>query len=306
MLYFLYGEDTYRSRQKLTEILRAFQEKSGGALGVFQVDAAESPELLAEIGRTASLFSPKELAVIERSAAAKGEWRAYLESRLPLWAEDRDLTVVFWDESANERSRHFFEKIKKRAAKAQEFKFLSGQPLLRWVGAEAARRNARLGQGDALSLAGRHGGDLWALANELDKVAAGASVRRADAEAVKVWDFTDAFLSARTKAFRPFDRLLASGEDPIYLLASLAGALRNFVRVFAASARRRAEVPGIRDFIVRKYLALAAHSTAEGVAETFADLTRTDAALKTGALPGALPILKLILGGVRGNKKQPR
>ena len=39
MIYSLYGPDTYRSRQKLKQIIEEFQKKSGGHLSLEKFDA---------------------------------------------------------------------------------------------------------------------------------------------------------------------------------------------------------------------------------------------------------------------------
>lgn len=271
MIYLLHGADTYRSRAKLKGIAAAFGAKAGGALGLTRVDAAETPEAVLAVGRTASLFSAKELVVIENACGVSDEVARHLTARLKAWAKDANLTLVFWEGGINAKSSSLFNAIKRRATKSQEFLTLSAASLGRWLDAEAARRRLRLAAEEKRLLIAWCGSNLWALSSELDKVESGWRIERARHEEEQVWPFTHAFFTHRRSAFLPLTKLLAAGFEPIYLLGALAGSLR---RIAVGRSGREEEQIGA----------------------AFRSLVETDVELKTGRLPPPLPLIKLTLG----------
>ena len=297
MVYFLHGPDTYRSREKLREIVFAFVKKADGALGVTRIDAEDDPEPLLSAGRTPSLFSRKELLVIERPTAAPAMVTASLEGRLAGWAEDPECTVVFWEEDTGKEPHPLVTVILQHAAKSQEFKFLAPGAVRRWLDAESAKRSLRLSPPEKDALVAAAGSDLWAIANELEKLAAGWPPAFEKEEEEKIWNFTDAFLVRRREALGPLGTLLQAGHEAMYLLAALAGAVRTLalIRWGIMSGKLKKAVSGLHPFVVRKNTELAKRTNEAAIARLFHELLKTDAALKTGVLPPQLSLIKLVL-----------
>ena len=94
MIYFLFGPDTYSSRKKLGGIITAFQKKAGDGVtsGLVRVDVGDDPDAVFSVGRTASLFSKKELVVLERVSVLGAPGTAHIEGQLARWADDSALT----------------------------------------------------------------------------------------------------------------------------------------------------------------------------------------------------------------------
>ena len=299
MIYLLHGPDTYSSRQKLREIIRAFQEKAGGGVGFTRVDAAEEPEAVSRVGRTPSLFAPRELLVIENASAAPAAEIAHIERQLPSWAENRNITVVFWEGDAAAGKSPLVAKIQKRAVKSQAFPLLAPAAVSRWLEREAGRRGLKLPPGERRLLAAAHGADLWALSGELEKIRHGWSLAGAEKAATPVWDFTDAFLPHRRRAFLPLARLLDAGFDAVYLLAALGGALRTVALVWRGirSGKLKSMSARLHPFVVRKNLEVARRTDGRALSGRFGELIAADVELKTGRLPPPLPLVKLVLGG---------
>lgn len=295
MIYFLHGPDTYRSRLKLAAIIVAFRGRAAGAANVTRLDAAEASGSVREVGRSPSLFSAKQLVVLERVSEADVDTQRTCRERLPAWSRDPDLTVVFWEADVAVRGG-FPAAIAKRATKTQTFELLAAAALQRWVAAAASQRSIRLAPAPLTALIERWGGDLWAMVNELDKVASGWSPEAMAAETASVWDFTDAFLGHRPQSFHPLETLLRKGEEPLILLGALAAALRNVALVHEALAAGRQPKPaGVHPFVARKLAAIAPRFDRASLAECFGELVATDAALKTGSAPPPLPLVRLAL-----------
>lgn len=296
MIYFLYGADTYRSRAKVREIIAEFQKKAGGVLNVMRVDAGEQPESALMAGRTASLFAEKELLVIERASESAPEVRRHIRDRLPAWKSDRNLTVIFWEAEVGGEEAPA-NVIREHAAKTQEFKLLTPAALRGWLAEESISRGARLGSGEVRLLIARYGTDLWALANELEKITAGWPVGFEIKEEEKIWNFTDLFFTNRRRSIRPLANLLAAGFEPVKIVGALASSLRTIAVVWEG-ARRGTLAKISREFhpfVVKKNANIARKADEARMQKFFADLVASDVALKTGKLPPPLPLINLVV-----------
>ena len=301
MIYFLFGPDTYSSRKKLGGIITAFQKKAGdGATsGLARVDAGDDPDAVFSVGRTASLFSKKELVVIERVSALGASGMTHIEGQLGHWTADSALTVVFWEGEVATKKHPLLVKIQKAALKSQEFSPLSPVLLGRWLDREAAERGLKLNAEEKRILMQTLGSDLWALSGELEKIRHGWSPREASRTSPQVWDFTDAFLQNRRRSFLPLMRLMEAGLEPVQLLAALGGALRTMALIGKgiASGKLKALTSRLHPFVVKKNMEPARRMGPDTLKERFADVVDADVALKTGRLPSPLPLVKLVLGG---------
>ncbi|RJQ37226.1 hypothetical protein C4552_01870 [Candidatus Parcubacteria bacterium] len=304
MLFFVYGADTYRSRKKLAHIVADLEKKAGGALAVTRIDGAEAAAGRADaspikaVGRTASLFSEKELYVIERiSEADASDWQ-YVKARLAEWNDDKRLAVVFWEGAADRTAKPYITAIAAATPKkqCQEFKMFTPALAERWIAAEAAARGLMLSAHEIGMLAERFGGDTWALAHEMEKIAHGWSVTREAARGDMIWHFADSFLQNRLRAFRPLYAILAAGEEPIAIVGALASSLRALAQVWHGLrhndvARSTAR---LHPFVVKKHAGIAGRLDRAAIAAYFADLARADRELKTGGLPPPLPLERLV------------
>ena len=296
MLYLLYGPDTYRSREKLREFIAAFRAKAGRTFNVTRLDAEEEFAAVRAIGRTASLFAKKELWAIERISKATKEDQDYVRDSLDRWGMDRDLTVVFW-EAELEAKDAMLVALKKHASKAQEFKPLAAAAVRRWLAGEIVRREIRLAREEAAQLALRFGSDLFALSQELGKIASGWQERRTVSEAEKVWSFTDEFFRKRRASIRPLGRLLEAGYEPIYIVGALASALRTLALVHYGIERNTLKnaAAKLHPYVVKKNAELARRLRRSDISDYFSALLAADLELKTGQLPPPLPLIKLVL-----------
>lgn len=296
MIYFLHGPDTYRSRQKLREIIAAFQAKAGGEFNVTRLDAEESFGAVRAVIGTASLFAAKELYVIERISAAAKEDQEYVREALARWTKDRNLTVVFWEVESDGKSK-MLAAIKKHATRSQEFAPLSAAAVRRWLADEAGRRNIALAREEAIGLALRFGSDLWALSQELEKIASGWSERSRAHEEENVWSFTDKFFRHRREMVLALERLIAAGYEPTYILGALSAALRTLALVQHGleEGKLKTVTANLHPYVVKKNIDLARALRRQDIGGYFSTLLAVDLEFKTGRLPPPLPLLKLVL-----------
>lgn len=304
MIFLLYGRDTYRSRKRLGEISAEFEKKTGAGLAVTRIDVSEEPVRVLGLGRTASLFSAKELFVIERASEGSPEVQGYIHQNVRAWGESKDRTFVFWEEELS-KSDAFRKLIEKHATKTQEFKTLDTSGLGRWIMAESSQRGIRLTPGERQVLLLKTNGDLWAIGSELGKLEAGAKLNHSFRNEETIFAFTDSFLERPRSAFRPLASLLDRGEEPIMISATLAGALRSLATVWwgLRTQKLKSATKSLHPFVVKKYMKLAGVITPGALREAYEGVISADISLKTGRLPSPLPLVKLVVGTKR---KSPR
>lgn len=184
MIIFFYGEDTYRSRQKLKELKNKFLREvdpQGSSLAVIDGENTTLAEINKAIG-TSSLFARKRMVVIERIFAHKDKLifdKVYYYFKKDFTSagnakskrEKSDNIIIFWDdisgqEMANIKLWQFLSKQKY----AQNFKPLSNTETTNWLKKEVAARGAKIGHQAAFSLTGLFGSNLWQLDNEINKL----------------------------------------------------------------------------------------------------------------------------------------
>lgn len=296
MLYFLHGPDTYRSRRRLNEIVAEFEKKTGAGLAVTRFDASEHPEMVFDIGRTASLFHQKELFLVERLSEAGEREQEYVEDRLEPWAAARDLTIIMW-EGLLDRGDMLSKKIEKHATKTQEFKMLTAGALERWIAAEVHERKISVTRKELEILRVRSGGDLWAISNELEKIASGWQIDSIIQGEANIFAFTDAYMARPRSAFRPLEHLLRDGQEPVIILATLAGSIRNLALVWwgMKSGKLKGATKSLHPFVVKKYSDIARTLSPTSLARAYEDLVMADVSLKTGKLPPPYPLINLVL-----------
>jgi DNA polymerase III delta subunit len=168
MIYFLYGSDTYRSRQRLREIISAYRKKSGGMLGYARYDAEEDNLFEKLPSHTATLFRQKTLLVIENALNAKKDYAKLLEARSAAWQDDADTIVILWERQIPEKKKNIVKFLTEHAAKTQEFRAPDRVMLRRILAEETKERGVVIDREaeEALLSSAR---DSWDLARELEK-----------------------------------------------------------------------------------------------------------------------------------------
>ncbi len=173
MILFLYGPDTYRSRQKLNKIIARYRtiHRSGMSLKVLDAYEGNCFDVFKNSIQTTSMFSEKKLIVTKGGVNAKEFARLFM-----LWPgkealkDSRDAVCVFYDEDTDKKSGIF--KWLKNNSTAEEFTILSGARLLNCLGKYIKQNHINCDQRVLWSLVARNGGDLWGMTNELKKLTA--------------------------------------------------------------------------------------------------------------------------------------
>ncbi|HBB56757.1 TPA: hypothetical protein DEW47_01305 [Patescibacteria group bacterium] len=127
MFYLLHGQDTYRSRNKLNELISHFKTKVSG-LGFFDMDKESFSEAdFEELLKTKNLFERKYVTVCRRLLEDKIS-SGFIIKNLELCAGSENI-FLFWE---GDLEQELVEAAEKRAVKTQKFDLLDGTRLAKW------------------------------------------------------------------------------------------------------------------------------------------------------------------------------
>ncbi len=271
MLILIYGEDTYRSREWLHELISKFKTKfdpPGYNLSRFG-GATEPAELRAAI--TAPPFlATRRMVVVERLLERAGKDES-LEEILTTTPESS--IVVLWEEGEEKtfaKTPLFAKLVRDTEVKTYPFQPLSGASLLAWVREQSSSRGVSFDRGALQELIRRTGSDLWQLTRELDKFAALRKTVSAAlvAEYVRgqtpenIFGFIDAIVARdKVRAVQELMNERAHGTAFPYLIAMCARQFRMLRAAFdyvqeheRASPQTLVKLFGWHPFVARKTL----------------------------------------------------
>jgi len=131
MILFLYGPDTYRSSQKLNEIVEYYKKihKSGLNLKYFEGENLDYRDFRDEFQQS-SMFREKKLAVLKNIFSNTNFKQKFLESG-DFLKNAKDIILIYESEPISEKD--FLFKFLIKNSKFQEFLLLEGIRLKIWI-----------------------------------------------------------------------------------------------------------------------------------------------------------------------------
>jgi DNA polymerase III subunit delta len=259
MLIFLYGPDTWRSQQKLSEFKQEFTKKKdpqGLSIVIFDNQNLNLNNLRNAF-LSSGLFTEKRLIIIKNffspltlkiSTKTKNFFEEILNI-LKKTKQQKDNILIFWDEEINEKKlnpeqKKIYQLLKKEPYQ-EEFKALKKPELKTWIKNQAINKNITIDQLAQEALIEICGANLWSLKNELEKLIAlksGTLEKTINLKDVQknllpaleenIWALTDA-LGQRKKALalKIFSDLSAQNIEIEKILLLLAHQYRTILRI---------------------------------------------------------------------------
>lgn len=297
MIYLLYGEDTYRSRRKLREIAQEYRKKTAGVLDFHKIDAEENDlSALKYAYESSSLFSKKKLIIVENVFSDSCDADLLMKSVIGL-KDSKDVIIILWGNEPPPAAK--IKSIGRCASKTQEFKNLSGSRLTSWTLEEAKNRGLKLFPARLAYLA-RFGNDLWALSNELDKLAADSELGLGGNKTFpekKIFDLGDVFFTSKRAALHNLLQLIYQGEDEFGIFAYLANHSRVLLTVKTYAQERQPLPPtsGIHPFVAKKAAVTARDSSIKKLERWHEKFFEEDLKIKTGQTTPREALLNILL-----------
>jgi DNA polymerase III delta subunit len=311
MIIFIYGADTYRSRQKLNELKDKFvTEIDINSQSLIVISGAATT--LKEIGEkinTGSLFVKKRMIIIEdifdnKSDKLLADLTAFLKKKDEAAKSDEDNIIIFRDGDLNNKDK----KLKKDAQKlftfllsqkyVQEFKTLSGAQLTDFIKEAVQKLERRIEAVAINSLVARTNSDLWRISSELHKLAMAISKDETiNDQEVKnqvvgtydenIFSLTDAIAARNQKlALTILEEQYMAGLSEDYILSMLIRQFKIMLQVKSAvaaglSPNQIATDLKLHAYVVKKSLAQISGFTQDTLKEKLNHLISLDFANKT-------------------------
>jgi DNA polymerase-3 subunit delta len=291
MLIFLYGQDTYRSRDELKKIIEEREKASLNWFNFIRIDAKENEleifEQISQTANTVSMFNEQKLIVVENILSAPEEMQKNILDLLrnKNIEKDPNTTIIFWTDEKDAKNE-FFEYLKTKA-KFQEFKLLEGNQLRKWIRDYINEQKGRVDSSAIEKLIECIGNDLWRMKNEIDKLLNYSDVIKLnDVELLvkpeidlNIFELIDAMgYKNKVKALKLFNQHLERGADEFYVLSMIVYQLRNLLLVKSTPIAKLKLHP----FVIRKSLQQVGNFTFEELKKIYYQLMTIDLRAKTG------------------------
>lgn len=293
MIYFIFGEDSFRAKNKLEEIISGYKKVHKSGLNLVYIDAKSSDfkDFLSRFKIT-SMFAEKKLMVLKNVFSAPGGpasgWQEEFLENIKNLEALQDIVVVFEDCACDRRTKFF--KALQKYAKCQEFNCLAPANLKKWIIIEFEKNKTKI-NADALDLLIDFvKTDLWQMANEINKLSnykAGNVVKKEDVELLvkpnienDIFKTIDALASKNKKlALTLLHKHLDSGEPPLKLLSMIAYQFRNLLIV-----KESPKNSGLHPFVAQKSFYLCSQFSIDQLKKIYRKIFQIDSDIKTGKI----------------------
>jgi len=316
MILFLYGPDTYRSRQKLNEIIEHYKKihKSGLNLKFFEGEELNFEDFKDEFQQT-SMFKEKKLVVLTNFFSNLVFKERFLKEGKN-FVNSADIILFYEKNPIPEKDSLFHFLIKN--AKSQEFKLLAGQKLKNWVKKEFLNFGIEISQEALEKLISFVGNDLWQMSNEIKKLVAYRTghnqvttvtkvcpeIKREDVELlVKPKIETDIFqtinaIAARNKkmALKLLKAHLEKGDSPFYLFSMINFQFRNLLIIKDLMERNLSpySLNHLHPYLIKKSIPLLEKFSFSELKKIYQKIFQLDLDVKTGKIEPEMALDLLI------------
>jgi len=314
MLIFVYGEDGFRSKEKVAQLRAAFKEKhdpTGINTVVFPSDDGKLNlgETLQAVATMPFLAKHRMVIIRDLLSSVKKDDTALWEQGLSRSPEST--IVVLWDQWETEKvQKHpLFVTLKNIASThAYPFPALSGAKLSQWIVERIRAKNGLIEDAAIRALIERVSTDVWQMAHEIEKLVAYANGKTINESMVralvnpsfegKIFDLVDALSK---KDVRTTVRLLEeerfAGSDEYYLMSMFTRQIRLLIGARSvldqdprADKSVMAKELDVHPFVASKLVVQAKNFSLKKLLDAHAQLYEFDRAMKSGGMSADLAV----------------
>jgi DNA polymerase-3 subunit delta len=305
MIIFLYGKDTFRSRQQLKKMVDKFKvdrDPQGYNVVDLDCDKETSGNIMSQL-LTAPFLSDKKMIVLKNllSNSEHKDFLLELMSRI----EDKKLPeeniVIFWESNDTFKTKNaktFFALLKKEKI-VQSFPELKGFELNNWIKSEFTTRGGKIEMKALSFLVNNFGSDMWALSTMIDQLISYtqeeinlSDVQKFVEEKVddNIFNLVDAIVAGqKNKAFKMIRKQYANGENAQYIFAMLLRQFRILLEMREIYEKQDnlhsndlAKMLGFHPFVVTKSMVFVKRYTLSQIKDIYLKLLEMDTKTKTG------------------------
>ncbi|MBN1366800.1 MAG: DNA polymerase III subunit delta [Dehalococcoidales bacterium] len=326
MLYILYGLDNYTLHQELESIKKSVGNDIAAGTNIMEIEgekvsltdlkiACETVPFLAEkrlvilyglLERFETKARPATVKKSSRNTDRNKDWQQMVEclNNLP------ETTVLVLVDTAITGRNPLLKELSGKA-QVKTFPLLKRAELAAWIQKRVAQSGGKISMPSVALMAKLVGNDLWAMANEIDKLtlyANGKFIEEKDikatvshAQETSVFAMVDAILeNSSGLAEELLQQLMERGATPTYLLWMLHRQIRFIVLSKELLARKKSKLDiqtilGLSDYPLQKTLEQAGKYSIPRLKQFYEKLLDTDMAIKTGKYDGELALNILVV-----------
>ncbi len=324
MIIFLYGEDSYRTKQKLEEIILHYKNVHKSGLNLVHLDAKEPfdaaqgkqdfKDLLNNL-KTVSMFAEKKL-IILKNVFGNAKFQEDFLKDIKTLKDSKDIIVIYEKESIDQRSK--FLKALKKDAKCQEFKLLENRLLRAWLAKEFENCKAKIEPMAENLLLDYVGNDLWKLQNEIKKLVCFKAGLSAQAEKIIKKEDVELLVKSKieTDIFKTIDALaqknkkqallllhkhIENGDNSLYLLSMIGYQFKNLLIIKELIEKQMPysiilKNSGLHPFMVKKTYYLCNQFTFAELKKIYQKIFQVDSDVKSGKIDSELALDLLVSG----------
>lgn len=311
MLYLLYGPDTFRSKQKLNEIIARAENLHRDKLSLLKIDLAEENiEVLERELETPSLFAPFRFVVLSNTADKEIVKKLQILIDKHNLAQSKEAIVVLHENELEEKN--ILIQLITEKGKVQQFKFLSKTGVISWITNFFLNRKIKIDSEAIRILADGIGPDLWRVNNECEKLTAWAANPKTNILTKNILELVvfesepnifaavDGVLTKNPqKATQDLELLVMKGEDITGLFYLLIKQFQNLSQLFALAQKgplpaNAAKILNIHPYVATKLSASLRKWPEKDFKFIFDKLAAYDLAIKTGAQDARLALTMLV------------
>ncbi len=310
MLILLYGEDTFRSREKLKEITKEYQAKhqTGLDLVCFQENGLDFDKIREKI-EAVSMFSEKKLIILEnvlKNKQFQEDFFAYAKKNK--LKNNQDIILVIFQEG-----KLAITPFKNKVNMLENFEPLKGISLINWIKKQTEKNKVNINSEAINKLVLYVGNDLWQMNNEINKLAsykAGEAINPEDIDLlvkakidVNIFKTLDALAQRDKKtALKLLHEHLEQGENEIYLFSMLIYQLRTLLKLKdliekGTPFHSLAKQSKLHPFVIKKSSQQLRNFSMDQLKKIYYRLLEIDLQIKTGRIDG-LTSLDLLVGEI--------
>ena len=181
MLYFFYGEETFRLKNKLDQVIRAYQTKHSSGLNLKSFNGIEEKDIFNNFKnfiQTVSIFNEKRLVMVRNILSLDDQEIEKLTDFLvnsALVKTDERFVVLTEEGVVDEKKmssakRKLFNFLVSAECRSQKFSNLSSSELKQWIKEKVNQKEGNISEEAIRELIIRAGSDLFRLSNEIEKL----------------------------------------------------------------------------------------------------------------------------------------
>lgn len=315
MLIFLYGDDTFRSGEKLRSLKENFLNKStseNASSSVFDFEEDIDFEKIRSAVIMDGLFSSKKIVIIKNIiSSSNNETRKEMMELIIKNKLSKDILLVFWEKGNPKKGNAFFKFLLEKADN-HDFPKLSGTTLINWVKSEFEKRGAKI-EGPALNLLINFVGDSsLQMIGEIEKLSIfseGTIIKEEDVNMIvkskiesNIFETIEAMASKNKKmALELLHKQLERGDDPFYILSMYVYQFRNLIKIgsfyFDGISDKNiiSQKTKLHPFVVQKGLQQLRNFSFGGIKDIYKRLGDMDRKLKSGKISAEYALEMLVV-----------